>query len=433
MTVAEMFEQFVNSLAIDNRDEISGRYEEITCCLNKKYRDTESKTANSLQVGSYGRDTAIKGVSDLDMIYIMPNSEWDRFKNARQSALLQEVKNAILDRYPNTDIRADGQVVVVSFTNYEIEVVPAFEQEDGSFKYPDTNDGGSWPLTKPRSEIKAISDLDKDKNFNLRRLCKMVRAWKNKHGAAMGGLLVDTLASNFLKSTKNYDTKSYLYYDWMVRDFFKYLSELADQDFYLAPGSNQRVNVKKKFQRKAKKAYELCLKAIEADGQEGVNGKWKKVFGRPFPATVTPTSETAVFNKSISWNNTEEFIEDKYPIDIRYDLEIDCEVSQNGFRENTLRYMIQKHIPLLALKKLLFQIVKIDVPKPYHIEWKVLNRGDIARKRNEIRGQIVRDAGSHTKEERTKFRGEHIVECYAIRHGVVVAKDRIDVPIKTGE
>lgn len=433
MTVAEMFEQFVNNLVIDKREEISGRYGEITCCLNKEYRDTESKTANSLQVGSYGRYTAIKGVSDLDMIYIMPNSEWDRFKDGRQSALLQEVKNVIKDRYPNTDIRSDGQVVVVSFTNYEIEVVPAFEQEDGSFKYPDTNNGGSWPSTKPRSEIKAISDLDKAKNFNLRRLCKMVRAWKNKHGVEMGGLLIDTLAYNFLNSTKEYDDKSYLYYDWLVRDFFKYLSELPDQDFYLAPGSNQRVNVKKKFQQKAKKAHELCLKAIEADGQEEVNNKWKKVFGRPFPVAVTTTSETAAIKTAISWDNTEEFIEDKYPVDIRYNLEIDCEVSQNGFRENTLRYMIQKHIPLFARKKLLFQIVKIDVPAPYHIEWKVLNRGEIAKQRNEIRGQIVRDAGSHKKEERTKFRGEHIAECYAIRHGVVVAKDRIDVPIKTGE
>ncbi|MDP2992635.1 MAG: nucleotidyltransferase, partial [Deltaproteobacteria bacterium] len=327
----------------------------------------------------------------------------------------------------------DGQVVVVSFENQEIEVVPAFEQPDGSFKYPNTNNGGSWPITKPRSEIKAISDLDRDKNSNLRRLCKMVRAWKNKHGVAMGGLLIDTLSFNFLKSTTDYDTKSYMYYDFLVRDYFKYLSELPDQDFYLAPGSNQRVAVKKRFQRKAKKAYDLCLKAIEAEDQAGVNGKWRKVFGRPFPAAVTISSETAAKKTAISWDNTEEFIEGKYPIDIRYNLEIDCDVSQNGFRENSLLYMLQKHIPLLANKKLLFQIRAIDVPEPYHVEWKILNRGAIAERKNQIRGQIVRDAGFQKKEERTSFRGDHIVECYAIRHGVVVAKDRIDVPIKTGE
>ncbi|MBU2622560.1 MAG: nucleotidyltransferase [Proteobacteria bacterium] len=433
MTVAEMFEQFLANLAIDNSEQISDRYGEITRCLNKKYRNTESKTANSLQVGSYGRYTAIKGISDLDMIYMMPKSEWERFKDGRQSALLQEVKGAIKDRYSRTDAWGDGQVVVVSFGNQEIEVVPAFEQEDGSFKYPNTNNGGSWPITKPRSEIKAISDLDRDKNSNLRRLCKMARAWKNKHSAQMSGLLIDTLAYNFLKSTTEYDNRSYLYYDWMMRDFFKYLSELQDQEYYLAPGSNQHVLVKKKFQRKAKKSYKLCLAAIESEGQVGVNDKWKKVFGRPFPAAVTNLSEVAVAKSAISWDNTEEFIEDKYPIDIRYNLEIDCEVSQSGYREHTLRYMLQKHFPLLACKKLLFHITQIDVPEPYHIEWKVLNRGAIAERRNQIRGQIVKDDGSYRKEERTLFRGPHIVECYAIRNDVVVAKDRVDVPIETGE
>lgn len=54
----------------------------------------------------------------------------------------------------------------------------------------------------------------------------MARAWKNKHGVAMGGLLIDTLAHRFLTSTTAFDDKSYLYYDWMVRDFFEYLSEL---------------------------------------------------------------------------------------------------------------------------------------------------------------------------------------------------------------
>ncbi|WP_257884546.1 hypothetical protein [Sulfitobacter sp. CW3] len=33
------------------------------------------------------------------------------------------------------------------------------------------------------------------------------------------------------------------------------------------------------------------------------------------------------------------------------------------------------------------------------------------------------------KIERTNFRGDHIVECYAVKDGVVVAKDRIHVPI----
>lgn len=428
MTVKEMFEEFLANLGINNREQISGRYGEITCCLNQKYRDTDSKTSNSLQVGSYGRYTAIRGISDLDMIYMMPKSQWDRFKDGRQSALLQEVKNTIKGRYPRTDMRGDGQVVVVSFENHQVEVVPAFEQEDGSFKYPDTNNGGSWPITRPRSEIKAISELDRDKSNNLRPLCKMARAWKNKHAVVMGGLLIDTLAYKFLQNKTDYDKTNSSVYDLMVRDFFKFLSEQPEQDYYLAPGSNQRVKVKKKFQKKAEKAYGLCIAAIAAQGQSSANKKWKKVFGRPFPAAPSAKLEAAIAKSERTWDDTEQFIEDKYPIDIRYNLELDCDVSQNGFREDTLLNMLFRHIPLLAYKKLMFRVTAIDVPGDYHLEWKVLNRGEEARRRNQIRGQIVR--GGREKEERTVFRGAHIVECYAIKNGVVVAKDRIDVPIQ---
>jgi hypothetical protein len=152
------------------------------------------------------------------------------------------------------------------------------------------------------------------------------------------------------------------------------------------------------------------------------------VFGRSFPKAEAVTE--AVAKSAQTWINTEEFIEDKFPVDIRYNLQIDCEVFQNGFRESTLRDMLLRAIRLKALKKLTFRITEIDVPKPFTIYWKVLNRGGLARQRNMVRGQIVPDSGAERRDETTNFAGEHIVECYAVKNGVVVAKDRIDVPIQ---
>lgn len=426
-----MFAAFLDNLAIANTDTISMRYGELTAALNKAFRDTESKTANTLQVGSFGRFTGINGISDLDMLYIMPKSKWDTYANGKQLKLLQDVKTAILTRYPTTDVRVDRLVVTVTYTDFHVEVQPVFEQDDGSFKYPDTKNDGSWKITKPREEMDAVSELDTKKNSNLKRLCKMARSWKNKHGVGMGGLLIDTLCYNFLDSTTEYDTKSFLYYDHLSRDLFGYLSALPEQDRYEAPGSGQHVKVKKPFQRKAKKAYRLSLEAIKAEDDKGVNDKWKRIYGRPFPAAAEIVKESAAARDSAKWDDTEEFIEDRYPIDIRHTLKIDCDVKQNGFREHRLRDMIAKAIPLLAKKSLVFEIVYIDVPGDYSIEWKVLNRGEEARRRNKIRGQIVPDEGHHRKTEPTQFKGDHIVECYAIKNGVVVAKDRIHVPIST--
>ncbi|WP_348524552.1 nucleotidyltransferase [Pigmentibacter sp. JX0631] len=429
MSVANMFEKFLENLKIDNEDIISSRYAEITASLNKYFRDTESKTNNSLQVGSYGRHTAIKDISDLDMIYFLPQDQWERFKT-KQSYLLQETKKAIKERYPNTEMSGDGQVVTVSFTDGQtFEILPAFEEDDGSFKYPDTNDGGSWKNTDPRKEIDAISELNKKKNGNLRELCKMARAWKNKHGIEMGGLLIDTLSYNFLNDTTDYDEKSYSSFDSLVKDFFNYLLNLpSEQTYYYAPGSKQRVNVKKSFQKKAKEAYDLCLKAIEAKGSEGVNKKWIKIFGKPFPLASSDKDEKR--DSEINYDNTEEFIEDRYPIDIRYHIKLDCEVTQNGVRNFWLLEKLDRIFKLRPKNNLLFKVIENDIPEPFELKWKVLNKGIEAQKRNLIRGQILDDAGYLNRNEETQFRGDHIVECYAIKNGVVVAKDSILVPIE---
>ncbi len=430
LSIADTFKQFLANLALNNRKTISDRYGEITCALNKRFRDTESETANTLQVGSYGRGTAIKGISDLDMLYIMPKGEWDNYKDGGQSKLLSDTAAAIRSRYPTTTVRVDKLVVQAIYSDFRIEAQPVFEQDDGSFKYPDTYNGGSWKVTKPREEIQAMSDFKAEKNDNLRRLCKMARAWKNKHGVGMGGLLIDTLAHKFLTSTTEYDDKSYLYYDYMNRDFFAYLKDLPKQDYFAALGSGQRVKVKKNFQSKAKKAYELCLKAIDAESRDNRNSKWRAVFGRLFPAPEKAQKAQLVASSGRAVRMTEEFAEDVFlAIDIRNHIEIDCQVEQNGFRPASLREMIRHRTLLMPRKKLTFRVVSTDIVGHYGLFWKVLNRGQEAIDRDSIRGQIVADEGYKQRVEHTTFKGDHVVECYAVVDRVMVATDRIHVPI----
>lgn len=430
MTTSEMFQEFLENLKITNSEQISNRYGEITAALNKKFRDTESKTANTLQVGSYGRWTGINGISDLDMLYIMPKTKWDDYKEGKQEKLLSDTRQAIKDRYPSTTVKVSGLVVQVQYQNFQVEVQPVFEQDDGSFKYPHTRNGGEWKITKPKDEIAAMKEFVDQKNKNLRRLCKMARAWKNKSGVVMGGLLIDTLSHNFLKSTDQYDSKSYGSYDQLAKDFFEYLENEPEKEFYAALGSGQRVNVKKKFQGKAKKARKLCQEAIDAESSELASEKWRQIFGRNFPLVEEESKDEALSKSLFGWRNTEEFIEDKFPIDIQYELRIECEVSQNGFRENLLRKMLANRIPLLANKKLLFQVMETNTPEPYFVYWKVLNRGAEAKRRDCIRGQIISDDGFEKRKESTNFRGAHLVECYIVQYAVVVARDAIDVPIQ---
>lgn len=240
-------------------------------------------------MGSYGRGTAID-TSDIDMLFVLPYAvykQYNSYVGNGQSALLQAVRSSLQKTYSTSYIKGDGQVIVISFTDgITYEIVPCFENEDGSFIFPDSNGGGSWRTTNPRPEMNAISSMNSITNKNLRRLCRMIRAWKEEHNVPMGGLLIDTFAYNFIKNWEDRD-KSFTYYDWMTRDFFKFLSEVDDNQLYWrAAGSGQFIWLKGPFAHKALKAYNCTLEALEyerKDMQFSANIKWREIYGNRFP------------------------------------------------------------------------------------------------------------------------------------------------------
>jgi len=431
MTTSQSFKTFLDNIKVDNAEKISDRYHEITKKLNKTFRDTESETENCLRVGSYGRYTGIRGISDLDMLYIMPSSKWEEYKNVPDK-LLKDVKAALKERYPNTKIKDDRLVVDVFFKDFKFEVQPVFEEQEGddtNYKFPDTK-YDSYRITKPRQEQAEMTSFRQEHGDTHRLLCKMMRSWKNNVGLAMGGLLIDTLTHRFLSDHSEYDKAGTYVFDELCRDFFEFLKDEPKKDHYQALGSGQDVKVKKPFQTKAKKAYNKSLEAIDESNEVKRNDLWREIFGRQFPKAAT-VAESREFSFTASYTDPEQFIEDLYPVDIRYNVTLDCEVKRNGFRETMLSYILSSGQRVSRVRSLDF-ILKTDVPMPFEVKWKVRNVGDEAKRRNCLRGEIIdsNQIGGLVRHESADFRGPHYVECYIVKDGIVVARDRINVPIE---
>lgn len=201
--------------------------------------------------------------------------------------MLYAFRDVIRRVYSTTNIKADGLVATVKFADHiDFELMPGIRKDDGSFNYPISNGGGSWGRTVPMPEIEAMDALHGATNRNARKLARMVRAWKDYNGVTMGGLLIDTYVHRFLKDY-GYKTGGYVYYDWMTRDFFKFLSEQNDQVSYIyALGSNQLIYLKGGFTYKAKVAYQHALNAIEAYDKEFLwtsKNHWQSIYGTKFP------------------------------------------------------------------------------------------------------------------------------------------------------
>ena len=164
----------------------------------------------SRYVGSYGRGTAID-TSDIDMLVVLPKDIYekhDELKGNGQSRLLQTVKNAVLEKYPRSKVHADGQVVVIDFSDgMKFEILPAFEHmgywgvDDGTYDYPDSNKGGKWRSTNPKAEQKAMKELNDASNGLLYDTCKHMREirdtqFKNCH---LPGIVIDSFVYHNLK------------------------------------------------------------------------------------------------------------------------------------------------------------------------------------------------------------------------------------------
>lgn len=438
MNHSETFRAFFDAISLKDVSRYEDELKGITKKLNQKYHLSDSEEDHRIIVGSVGRGTAVEGASDVDMLFVLPASVYRRFDAYEangQSALLQEIKNTLLERYPRTAIKGDGQAVVIGFKDrsYAIDLVPAFEQDDGNYKFPDSNGGGCWKTTKPIPEQRQSLEDNSLSNGNHRRYCNALRVWKDNAGFKLGGLLIDTLVHSFIEDP---DLKYALfgYRDAFIRLFEKLKQEDPDQRYWLALGSNQQVQNSGKgaFVREAEKAYSALT---EAANEVELEKAFTMIFGKRFEDCIV---DGEAEKQEQSWaaqyasRNTEEFAEHKWPIDVRYHIEIGCNVDQKGFRRMSLRKMLQDHFPLRKSKTLTFYVDYCDIPGKYTLYWKVRNVGCIAHEQNQIRGRIERDGGRKQKVERTSFIGPHFVECYAIKNGVCVARNRIEVPIEDG-
>lgn len=288
MTVEGKMRWLLGRLKVANTDTIASRKRSITKRLNIDFWGIDSDDQHSRYVGSFGRGTAIHGISDIDMMYQLPSSLYQRFNqyaNNGQSALLQTVKNSIAKKYPLTDVSGDGQVVVVKFQDMHFDVLPVFNTTDSRFLFPDSNNGGSWRTYNPVAEIQETNKANLKSRGKVKHLSQMMRAWREINNVPISGFLIDTLVLQFLESWKH-SKEGLIYYPIMIADFLYYLSEQDKrQEYWRARGSSQYVYRTGIFENKALSSFSVAYAAIESEKTNNIhsaNQYWKTLFGKYF-------------------------------------------------------------------------------------------------------------------------------------------------------
>ena len=246
----------------ETRSKVSGRYKRITRAVNGEFWGSQSEIEHTLQVGSYGRGTATSA-SDLDVLVSLPRAEYERYDAYRgngQSRLLQAVKAAVSATYPRTSIRADGQVVVVDFSDgVKFELLPAFARSGWSgegFDYPDSNMGGRWLSTNPRAEQAAMKKKNDASNGLLLDTCKHMRKIHDERFSSykLSGIAIDSFVYHAMGDWRwigegGGPAASPGAYENVLLDAYNTRSANGLFAFsLLSPGSNQPVDVSRSLE-----------------------------------------------------------------------------------------------------------------------------------------------------------------------------------------
>jgi hypothetical protein len=293
IAVRQRFTQFHQNLLLTPAQRTDGMTKRagVVSCLNNAYYNSNSQTDNSFFVGSWGKDTAIRPPRDVDLYFLLPPAVYNRFQGYiwnRQSALLQEVKDRLIATYPATDMSGDGQVVVVNFGSYCVEVVPAFMlTTQGRYWICNTHDGGSYKEIAPWDEVNQLDATDTANCRNLRPLIRMLKAWQAWCSAPIKSFHLELLAMEFIGQSP-WRLKDFFYFDWITRDFFEFLYRRAN-GYIIVPGTYEVIALGDAWQSRALSAHQRAVKACDHERDnlvEAAGDEWQKIFGLDVPRTV---------------------------------------------------------------------------------------------------------------------------------------------------
>lgn len=301
--------------------------------------------------------------------------------------------------------------------------------------------GSDWT----QRELKGLSEWFKTQNDasdgKLRKVvrlskmfCKSRVSWKNMPSGLLQTVLCDE------KLQDSHDRIDELFYYTMK----EIVNRLETDITVTAPVDDGRDLTPRKSDTKKMTNWKNRLKSkledldvlfkedcTKADALQAWYGFFNHDFWNEQVTEASSYSAKLVLKSVRTFIDTEQFIEDLYPINLSYRCSVSCHVNGNGWRPKPLSEFLQ------ILKRYLphnFEIrcvmVYTDCPQPYRVFWKVKNVGPEAERRNQIRGQIEEKGNSIV--EHSNFFGNHYIECYIVKNGVCVARTRIDVPIGRG-
>lgn len=263
-------------------------------------QEFETRDPHTRLSGSYGRQTAIELIPDVDVLLFVPEDQEQRTPNA----VLREL-HGVLNDYPNAgtvDLRGQRRSIRLELPDDELclDIVPAISKDglDHALVVPDRPQE-EWIASHPLGYAERLTDVNQGNGGKLVPLIKLIKAWRDEQ--------------MLLRKPKSYVIEVILLYavedghlvlcerSWAqnVHDAFAYI---ADKYADLMDNGSQAPRIPdpqisntyitkgwarehfETFMRRIREGRRAAERALTANDEEGAASEWTKVFGSRWPS-----------------------------------------------------------------------------------------------------------------------------------------------------
>jgi hypothetical protein len=222
--------------------------------------------------------------ADIDIFFILDAGYFNQYK---PSGLLQVLRDALQETYSSTPrISRNGQAVTISFTDFLVDAVPAFNRQGGGYLIGDMHTE-KWISTDPKVHNKIITDANTSHNGDLVPLVKMIKGWNRAKKDPFRGFYLELLTLAILDGVKISDFPSGVRFVLdKGREKVKYT--IADPaGFGDQIGGLNNASTVQDAVAVFEQSYNTAIRAEQFTSAQNVAAainEWRKIFGDYFPA-----------------------------------------------------------------------------------------------------------------------------------------------------
>lgn len=285
ITIAASFKKLKENL------EITELQESVVSTRQENVRDVvanEMDVLDSFLTGSYSRSTMIAPLSEADIdIFIVLNSKYYGTDKEASADVLDKVKRTLLKTYTRTPkISRNGQAVTITFADFVVDIVPAFNRKEGGYLIPNSVQR-AWIATNPKIHVDIMVEKNKNHSGNLVPIVKMIKGWNRNINYSFVSFRLELLAIEIFENVTISDYSSGIRYFFdKGREKIKYKAK--DPVSYGGEISGLRnVTTSEEAVNRFEIAYDYAIKAEKYAKNGNIQNaieEWRKIFGDYFPS-----------------------------------------------------------------------------------------------------------------------------------------------------